>query len=154
MRRVEREISDTHEIEEIIQKADVCRIALANESIPYIVTMNFGYTNNPEQTFYFHSANDGKKLDMIRRNKYVCFEMDTEHKIFMGKRSCDWGMNFSSIIGYGNIAVISEKKEKITGMNCIMEHYGGNGEYLYDDKIFEHTTILRLDILEMTGKKR
>jgi len=91
---------------------------------------------------------------MIRRNKYVCFEMDTEHKIFMGKRSCDWGMNFSSIIGYGNIAVISEKKEKITGMNCIMEHYGGKGEYLYDDKIFEHTTILRLDILEMTGKKR
>ena len=49
MRRADREISGTEEVEEIIRKADVCRIAFANENIPYIVTMNFGYTNDPEQ---------------------------------------------------------------------------------------------------------
>ena len=36
MRRSDREISEIQGIEEIIQKSDVCRIALANENIPYI----------------------------------------------------------------------------------------------------------------------
>ena len=43
MRRNDREISGTGEVDEIIRKADVCRIAFANDNIPYVVTMNFGY---------------------------------------------------------------------------------------------------------------
>ena len=53
MRRNDREISGTEEVEEIIRKADVCRIALANDNIPYLVTMNFGYTNDGEQNCFF-----------------------------------------------------------------------------------------------------
>ena len=75
MRRNDREVSDSEMIEEIMKKADVCRIALASDNIPYIVTMNFGYTNDPDQLLFFHCANEGRKLEMIRRNKYVCFEM-------------------------------------------------------------------------------
>jgi nitroimidazol reductase NimA-like FMN-containing flavoprotein (pyridoxamine 5'-phosphate oxidase superfamily) len=153
MRQSKREISNIEEIEEIIQKADVCRIAMANGNIPYIVTMNFGYVNEPEKLLFFHCANEGKKLDMIRQNNYVCFEMDTDHQIFSGTRSCDWGMRFRSIIGYGNIFVVTDKEKKIAGLNCIMTHYGGRGEYSYDEKVLEQTIILRLDINEMTGKK-
>jgi hypothetical protein len=54
MRRSDREIPGIQEIEEIIQKADVCRIALANDNIPYIVPMNFGYVNDPDRTLFFH----------------------------------------------------------------------------------------------------
>jgi hypothetical protein len=154
MRRSDREIPGIQEIEEIIQKADVCRIALANDNIPYIVPMNFGYVNDPDRTLFFHCANTGKKLDMIRQNNYVCFEMDIDHQIYSGKRSCDWGMRFTSIIGYGNISVVTEKADRITGLNSIMIHYGGEGEYSYDDNVLEQTTILRLKILEMTGKMK
>ena len=154
MRRNDREISDIKEIEEIILRADVCRIAIANNNVPYIVTMNFGYTGDPKQTLFFHCANEGKKLDMIRQNNYVCFEMDTDHHLTRGKRGCDWGMKFSSILGYGNIYIVTEKEEKITGLNSIMAHYGGEGEYVYEKKVVDQTTILRLDILEMTCKKK
>ena len=153
MRRTEREISDILVIEEIIKKADVCRIALANGSIPYIVTMNFGYSGGVKPSIFFHCADKGRKLEMIRKNKYVCFEMDTDHKIYNGKNGCDWGMKYSSIIGYGYISVITEKEEKITGLNRIMAHYGGEWEYSYDNRVLERTVILRLDIREMTGKK-
>jgi nitroimidazol reductase NimA-like FMN-containing flavoprotein (pyridoxamine 5'-phosphate oxidase superfamily) len=154
MRRADREISALNEVEEIIRKADVCRIAIANDNFPYIVTMNFGYTTDPHPTIYFHCAPEGKKLDMIAKNNHVCFEMDTDHKIYSGKKGCDWGMNFRSVLGYGNIFIVSEKSEKITGLNCIMEHYGGQGEYTFDEKVFENTNVLRLDIHEMTGKKK
>ncbi|MGC1390281.1 MAG: pyridoxamine 5'-phosphate oxidase family protein [Bacteroidales bacterium] len=154
MRRNDRKISGIQEIEEMIKEADVCRIALAGNNIPYIVTMNFGYVKDPEQTLYFHCANTGKKLDMIRQNNYVCFEMDIDHQMFRGEKSCDWGMKFRSIIGYGNISVVTEHDERILGLNSIMTHYGGGGEYSYDDKVLEKTTILSLKILEMTGKKK
>jgi len=154
MRRADREISDIKEVEAIIEKADVCRIAMANDNFPYIVTMNFGYTPDPHPTIFFHCAHEGKKLDMIARNNHVCFEMDTDHRIFSGKKACDWGMNFSSVLGYGNIFIVSEKSEKTAGLNCIMKHYGGEGGYQYNENVFENTTVLRLVITEMSCKKK
>jgi len=153
LRHNAKEIKDFRIIEEIIRKTDVCRLALANDNIPYIVTMNFGYTSFSEKRLYFHCANAGKKLDMIRKNNYVCFEMDTDHQIYKGDKGCDWGMKFSSIVGYGNISIISEKGVKERGLNCIMSHYGGEKDFTYDEEVLERTTILQLDIKEITGKK-
>lgn len=42
MRRADRKVTDELEIEAIIRKADVCRIALVDGDLPYIVTLNFG----------------------------------------------------------------------------------------------------------------
>lgn len=43
MRRKDREITDFHELIEIMKKCDVCRIALKDEDgYPYIVPLNFG----------------------------------------------------------------------------------------------------------------
>ena len=153
MRRNEREISDFQVINEIISNADVCRIALADGNIPYIVTLNFGFTGNPAGKLYFHCSNEGRKLDMIKKNSYVCFQMDTDHQLYKGEKGCDWGMKYSSVVGYGSISIITEHEEKKAGLNYIMAHYGGEKEYSYDDDILGRTTILSLDIKEMTGKK-
>lgn len=153
MRRRDREISDNQELEKIINKADVCRIALADDNMPYIVSMNFGYINKPAKTIYFHCASEGRKLDMIRKNNYACFEMDIDHEIVKGPRGCDWGSRFTSIVGYGKIYFVTEYNDKIAGLNSIMTHYGGEG-YTYDDNIVEQTTILKLEIIKMTGKMK
>jgi len=152
MRRNDREISDFQEIEKIISKADVCRIAFANDNIPYIVTMNFGYVTQPSGMLYFHCANEGRKLKMMLVNSYVCFEMDTDHLIKKGIRSCDWGMNYSSVVGYGHLHIVKGEEERKAGLDSIMSHYGGPELNQYDTKVLEHTTILRLDIQEITGK--
>jgi nitroimidazol reductase NimA-like FMN-containing flavoprotein (pyridoxamine 5'-phosphate oxidase superfamily) len=154
MRRNDREVTGTGEVEEIIRKADVCRIALADDNMPYLVTLNFGYSASPLRTFFFHCANEGKKLDIIRKNNNVCFELDTDHQLITGPNSCDWGMKYSSIIGYGKIFIITEKEEKKLGLNHIMEHYGAGGEFSYNESILQHTTVLRLEVEQMTGKKK
>lgn len=151
MRRHEKSISETDIIEDIIRRSDVCRIALSNENIPYIVAMNFGYRSSPS-VLYFHCANEGRKLEMIKQNSLVCFEMDTDHKIYTGKKGCDWGMRYSSVVGYGNITIISEEEAKKEGLDFIMRHYGGENEYNYNEETLKKTTLLRLDITEMSGK--
>jgi nitroimidazol reductase NimA-like FMN-containing flavoprotein (pyridoxamine 5'-phosphate oxidase superfamily) len=153
MRKKEREICDAESIELIISNSDVCRIAFAYKNIPYIVAMNFGYSGGDQPCLYFHCANEGRKLDMIKKNNHVCFQMDTDHKIYGGEKGCDWTMKYSSVVGYGNISVVTDEISRKTGLDCLMKHYAGDRNFTYGDEVLTRTTILRLDITEMTGKK-
>ena len=78
MRRKDLEIKDAKEIEAIIKSGKVCRIALSYDDKPYVVPMNYGYKDN---ALYFHSAKQGKKIDLIAKNSSVCFEITTNHGI-------------------------------------------------------------------------
>jgi len=153
MRKKEREITDIIEIESIIQNSDVCRIAMANGNIPYIVTMNYGYTAGSEMKIYFHCARQGRKLEMIRKNNYVCFEIDNDHKLIKGTNACDFSMKYRSVVGYGIISIIDEEEERIKGLNCIMSHYSDSPSFSYNKKSLEKTTVLCLEIKEISGKK-
>jgi uncharacterized protein len=154
MSRKDRQLKEISDIEEIISKADVCRIALADNNIPYIVTMNFGYAGGEDACFFFHCAKEGRKLEMISRNNFVCFELDTDHELYEGENGCDWGMKFSSVVGYGKISAVENKESRVKALDCIMSHYSTRKVFSYDEKVLENTTILRLDIGEMTGKRK
>ena len=153
MRRNDREIKETAEMEAIISRSDVCRIAFAENNTPYIVTMNFGYSGGDDPCLYFHCAPRGRKLEMMKKNNLVCFEMDTDHKLYSGEKGCDWGMNFRSIVGYGRLSIIDNTEEKIKGLDIIMAHYSDSKNFTYDTKVIERTAVLKLLITEMTGKK-
>jgi hypothetical protein len=153
MRRNEREITGIDEIEAIISRCDVCRIALADENIPYIVTMNFGYSGGADKKLFFHSAGEGRKIDLIRKNNYVCFEMDTDHDLKSGRKACDFSMKYSSVVGWGYIFIINDNEEKREGLNSIMRHYTHNTEFRYKQDVFNRTTLLKLVIKTMSGKK-
>lgn len=154
MRKKDREIKDAKELDDILQKADVCRIAFAVDGIPYIVTMNFGYIWKDNLILYFHCAKEGKKLELMRKNNTVCFEMDTDHEIVEAANACDWGMKYRSIVGLGSLESITDENEKKKGLDCIMDHYGFNGKKQYDEKVLHTTEILRLTVIEFTGKKK
>jgi len=154
MRRKDREITDVMEVESIISQCDVCRVAFASNNLPYIVTMNFGYIGGDHRCFYFHCAKEGRKLEMMRKNNFVCFELDTDHELYEGENGCDWGMKFSSVVGYGRICVVEERESRISGLDCIMAHYSDRKDFSYDARVLGNTTILRLDIEEMTGKRK
>jgi nitroimidazol reductase NimA-like FMN-containing flavoprotein (pyridoxamine 5'-phosphate oxidase superfamily) len=153
MRRKEREITVIDEIESIILRCDVCRIAMADNNIPYIVTMNFGYSGGADKNLFFHSAGDGRKIDMIRKNNYVCFEMDTDHNLKSGRKACDFSMKYSSVVGWGDIFIVNDDDEKREGLNLIMQHYTSRTEFTYKQDVFNKTTLLKLVIKTMTGKK-
>jgi uncharacterized protein len=154
MRKKEREVTDIHEIEKIISSADVCRIAFADMNTPYIVTMNFGYSGGEKKYLWFHCANEGRKLDLIKKNNWVCFEMDTDHQIVEGSLACDFSMKYSSIVGYGYVTIVDDTEEKKEGLNQIMFHYTGKKDFSFKPEIILKTTILRLEITAMTGKHR
>ncbi len=124
MRRADREVKDKAEVIKIIEKCDVCRIALSDDNVPYVVPMNFGYDyDNGELVLYFHGASEGKKHDIIKKNPRACFEMDCSHRLIEAERAEDYTMEFESVIGDGKIYRITDKDEKIKALKHLMKNY-------------------------------
>ena len=149
MSRSEREISDRSEIEAIIAKARVCRLAVSDGALPYVVPMNFGYRDG---VLYLHSAPSGRKIDAIRRNPRVCFEMDVDCEIAGGAAPCDWTMQYRSVVGFGSAEIVEDPAEKRFGLGVIVEHYTHRPFDLPEEKV-RRTAVIRVTVDGMTGKR-
>ncbi|TFH39085.1 MAG: pyridoxamine 5'-phosphate oxidase family protein [Bacteroidia bacterium] len=152
MRRKEREITDPGVIDKVIGRTNVCHVALADGDMPYIVAMNFGYKRGNPSVLYFHCAPAGRKLDIIERNSNACFQLDTGHNLVEGEKACDFTMKYSSVLGFGTIAVVTSTEEREAGLNIIMQQYTGRDDYSFNPSTMSRTTILKLVISEISCK--
>jgi uncharacterized protein len=150
MHRKEKEISDNKVIEEILSKSEVCRIAMIDNDKPYIVPLNYGYIDN---SIYMHSAPMGKKIDILKQNNKVCFEIEYSSEIVKEELACEWSTRYRSLIGYGTIEIITDFEHKKFGLDIIMTHYGKNENNVYKDKLVDFIVILKLSIEKITGKQ-
>ncbi|MEW6553786.1 MAG: pyridoxamine 5'-phosphate oxidase family protein [Actinomycetota bacterium] len=149
MRKREKEITDPAVIEEVINRASVCRIAMCDGGKPYVVPMNFGYRDG---RVYLHAAREGRKLDILRENNHVCFEVDVDHELETAGHSCGYDMRYRSVIAFGKAFLVEDDDEKRRGLDAIMEHYGEEGPHLYREKNLSLTQVIRIDIEEITAK--
>jgi len=149
MRRKDQEITDIGAIEDIIHKGQVCRLALSENGRPYIVPLCFGYKEN---NLYFHTACEGKKLDMLRKNNNVCFEIDIDRELVKGKKACNCSMKYRSVIGFGKAEPVEDIELKRRAFNIIMQNYF-EGFFKYPEESIRNTVIIKVEIESMTGKE-
>lgn len=86
---------------------------------PYVIPMNFGYTWDEDGlTLYFHGGVKGKKIDSLRADPRICFEMDCEEGLTgEGDLACRYSYAFSSIVGYGKVEFAKDNEEKRQGFD-------------------------------------
>lgn len=155
MRRSDREISNKNEILEVMEKCDVCRLALndTEQGYPYILPLNFGMkTDGGQVVLYFHGANKGRKYELIAKDNRVTFEMDHGHQLVLDETSGNCTMNYESVIGRGRIEIVSGE-EKEDALRVLMQHYREEN-FPYNKAVVPQTTILKLTVEEMSGKRR
>ncbi|MGP8154112.1 MAG: pyridoxamine 5'-phosphate oxidase family protein [Smithella sp.] len=150
MRKTEREIKDRKVIDGIIRRCRVCRLAMCDDNQPYIVPLNFGYDGS---YLYFHTAPEGRKIDIIRRNNKVCFEFDILHDIVRAEQACKWGTKYESVIGSGTAEILGDSEGKKEALEWIMRQYGSDASDFSED-VMKKTLILRVQILAISGKAR
>ncbi len=155
MRRQDRQIADEGRIWEILRSAEVCRVAFCNEEWPYIVPMNFGCLDGK---LYFHCASAGTKLDLLRANPNVCFEVEVNVEIVPGTDACSWSVRYQSVIGLGRVSIVEELEEKRAGLKALLAQSSGlahssNAGIEIPQHIPAEMVILRVDIESLTGKE-
>jgi nitroimidazol reductase NimA-like FMN-containing flavoprotein (pyridoxamine 5'-phosphate oxidase superfamily) len=155
MRRGDRELTDINDKLAIIEECQECRLALVDGDKPYIVPLNYGYSWQDELlTLYFHSAREGRKLDIISKNNQAAFEVDCAHQLITGPDACDYGYAYKSVIGSGRISLAATDAEKIAGLNSLMRHVTGQTTpFDYRPEMLQRVCVYKLAVDEFTGKE-
>lgn len=137
-----------------MSSCDCCRIAFNEDNGPYIVPVNFAHIVDGEMpVLFFHGANEGKKITLLRKDSHVGFEMDTKHALVRADTACGHSFCYQSIIGKGKVEFVEDSAEKRHAFELIMEKYAGKGEWDFPEKVLSNTCVMRLNITEWSCKE-
>ena len=147
-------VTDPDQIRHILDTGKVLHLGLAVNNEPYVVPMNYGYClEDGKLVLYLHSAVRGKKLDMIRANPRVFFEIDCDLMPFEGRVPCQYGLVYSSLMGRGTAVLVDDVEEKKQAMSILMKTQTGK-DFTFEDRLVTIVSVIRIDVEEYTAKHR
>ena len=154
MTRREQQVTDIGEIIDILEKSKVVHVGMVDGDEPYVVPMNYGYTLVDEKlTIYLHGAKRGRKIDVLRENPKVFFEMCCDVTPFEGEVACKYGNTYASIMGRGLATIVEDVEEKKKALSVLMKTQVSK-DFTFEDKLTTVVSVIRIDTLEFTAKKR
>jgi|3_EtaG_2_1085321.scaffolds.fasta_scaffold07026_2 hypothetical protein len=95
------------QINDVLQTQFIGRIGCYGNSKPYIVPIGYAF----EEPYIYSRSREGLKVDLMRENKEVCFQVDIIENM----------VNWRSVILCGKYEEISEDIEKEKALNIIMD---------------------------------
>ncbi|MBQ7079083.1 MAG: pyridoxamine 5'-phosphate oxidase family protein [Fibrobacter sp.] len=156
MRRKDREITDRNEVIAIVQRNKTCHIAMVDNGMPYVVPMSYGSEfENGSLTLYFHSAKEGRKIEVLRKNPNVCFDISVEKEITIdSEKPCHSGRFYESVIGFGHVEFIEDIQEKCEALSRLMHTQSNGGHFTFDEKAANAVCVFKIVVDEFTGKRK
>lgn len=143
-------IEDRVEIEDILTRAPVGRLGLLSNGEPYVVPLNFAYDNG---RVYFHSGLEGRKVEALRENPRVCFEVDDIQKFILHEQACLSTTYYRSVIMWGRARLLLSEAEKMKGLDLLLRKYaGGKGYEPPPKEMLELVCVFEVEIEKITGK--
>ncbi len=132
MRRKQCEIKDRTVIDTILKRATIGRMAtIGNDGFPYITPVNYVYWNG---SIYFHCAHKGEKIDNIKRDDRVCFEVDIP-LAYLGmdydqkRPTCNVHQFYHCVIIKGRAEKVEEIDEKVGALNALMDSHENESDF-------------------------
>ena len=115
--------------------------------------MNYGFEyNDGELVLFLHCATQGHKIELIKKDPYIGFEIDTTINTVTTDVACRFSIKYESVIGTGHIC-IADDTEKVNCLNKIMLQFSGKEKWDYDEKFLKRTSTLKLIVDDFTMKK-
>lgn len=99
------------EINQFLTCARVGRIGISTRNGPYVVPVGYVYADDK---IFFHTCSKGHKMDSMRENRNVCFEVD---------ESLSDGSMFKSVILHGRVEVVEDKKRMLPYLQKLIDKY-------------------------------
>lgn len=156
MRRKKRQVTDMNLIKQLVEEAQVVRIAINGEEYPYVVPVNYGYRwKGDELLLFIHGADEGKKVSMIKNDPRVAIELDQNHKLIEGNRNASsYSYAYQSLIGFGKAEFLEGVEEKRQALHLLMDHAAKGSAYdEIPEKILVRTGIIMITIASYTVKE-
>ncbi|MCL2767527.1 MAG: pyridoxamine 5'-phosphate oxidase family protein [Synergistaceae bacterium] len=151
MRRKDREVTDPQFIENVLNKALYGNLGLSDNGEPYIVPMCYAWSENK---VWFHCANEGRKLDIIRVNPKVCFQVSADTELITAENPCNYGMYYSSVVIFGTASILDDNESKSAALVRLMRHFRKGFTYNFTEEEMRDICIISIEPYEITCKAR
>ena len=148
MRRKDRELPGELALAIVDRCAHSVMATVNPDGTPYCVPLSFAREG---EWLYFHSAQEGHKIDNLRRQNRVCISCVGETKAIPGAFSIE----YESAIINGTASDITEQEEKIHALALISRRYASENIAAFDDyvqKSINRTAVWKIHIDEISGK--
>jgi uncharacterized protein len=144
-------ITDQKEIDEIINKCQVCYVSMVDENNhPYVLPFNFGYSDG---IIYLHSSQKGLKIDILKKNPAVCIAFSTDHQLrYQSEQvACSYSMKYRSVLAFGKVEFITDMEQKIQFLNKVMTHYTDR-DFTYNEPALREVCTYLVKVEKFTAK--
>ncbi|MGM9700631.1 MAG: pyridoxamine 5'-phosphate oxidase family protein [Prevotella sp.] len=155
MRKKSREMDAVWALE-VMDKAPYLTVSMTDAcGMPYSVPLSIARTD--ENTFYFHCATEGKKLNILRTNPCVCLTAVSKCKPTIGPKDGSFTLEYKSAIAYGKAEIVTDDDEKRLALRAICQRFLPHHMDAFDaavDRSMARTAVVRITLTEPPVGKR
>ncbi|MEW5911726.1 MAG: pyridoxamine 5'-phosphate oxidase family protein [Thermodesulfobacteriota bacterium] len=149
MRKPQKQLRQPAELEDILRRGEVLRLAMSRYDQPYLVPLNYVFHQG---RIYMHTGHQGYKHWYLEANPRVCFEVTVDAAPVPAPLPCKWDYRYRSIIGFGRVSVVHDEAERLEGLGALTRRFMGPEAPEMAEEALGRACVLRLDIESMTGK--
>lgn len=140
---------DEKQIDDLLKKEVIGRIGCHAEGVTYVVPISYVYEDN---CIYSHTY-EGMKLDIMRKNSAVCFEVDDTRD----------NANWLSVIAWGNFEEITQQNQRETALQLLLNrrlpinssattHLGAFWPFSSTDAADIKGVVFKIKLIKKTGR--
>jgi uncharacterized protein len=151
-RRKDRTMKSSRDIELLLERMPVGRLAVTTKDGPYVVPVNYLFL---EGAIYFHSAPVGLKAEALRADPRVCFQVDEVGPQVLWEVRCGISQIYKSVLCFGRAAFLEGLVEKRRILEKMVSKYVPSDYPTrpMKDQAIENTAIVKIDVEWMSGKE-
>lgn len=155
MRKKSREM-DSNWALEVMRKAPYITVSFTMpDGTAYGVPLSLASTD--DNTWYFHSAPEGDKLEAIAAHPEVCLSAVTRCTPTVGPKDNSFTLQYRSAIAFGKAEIVTDDLEKIKGLRAICERFLPDHMDAFDEAVsrsLDRTAVVRITLSEPPAGKR
>jgi uncharacterized protein len=150
-RRKERIMNTTQEMELLLERMPVGRLAVTTEDGPYVVAVNYLFL---EGNIYFHSGQEGRKIEALRADPRVCFLVDDVGPQVLWDKGCGISQVYESVACFAKAEFVDDPLEKKRILERLVRKFVPADHPLppMEGPNLERTAVVRLVVESMSGK--
>lgn len=141
---------------EVMDKAPYMTVSMTDvNGMPYSVPLSLASVNG--NTFYFHCATEGKKLDILRTNPHVCLTAVSKCKPTVGPKDGSFSLEYKSAIAFGRTEIVTDDAEKREALRAISQRFLPNHMDAFEaalERSMARTAVVRITLIEPPVGKR
>lgn len=136
---------------QLLRECEFGFLAMSDNDKGYGIPIN--YVWDGDDNIYFHSAMQGRKIDILRKSPQVSFAIVGNTLLYPSK----FTTAYESVIIQAEASVDISEKEKKHGVNLFLEKYAPNDKEqgkAYIQNSLSRTAIVKLHIVSISGKTK